>query len=751
MILPFVYNTQTPAEIIPPHMEVRIAPIIAPGGYDADGNEIPPQWGQDFPNRRLIPREMTWGSNGDLTTLTCRYELGAKWGEAQQRAEDIWFEPGSMVRLVDCTAGREWFVGVLGAHGPLIQASPDAEEYRFIAYGPELRLRQKVVSGQWWADPSSDEKIRTGTFEDFINTRAHVYHTDLPVIFNEGGKPNGSWQYWDISDAPLILDLEWTQGAVFQAPDRLTNMGTTKYATRTWSATSALRSLVDWIDNYHVISPVATNWKAISAVLGDTQIGEVNVEGLDLLAAMRAVLAPVGFGFVLTPWSDGNVKPPEDEGSETAGACSYRHQLHVYPLKDPPAWRRPWFAPAGNTVTHAYGRAAEIQRLHFMRDNHNVTNDVTVLGARKQVQVQLSYSRDITDLWPCWDTTTYDLDDHANTTDVVDPLDIGVDGTPAGATYCFSEASLKAFMQRYNPRGDEFHAYMHVFRSFCWNEDATLSDYAQSGGEAQLPDLSTYGIGDGTNYARIPRPIGPALEYKDATKTAKKPATVTLTVGSAVVDITGQVRIWPDKAGFTITAPFLTLSEEDGDVKEWMPFAKCQDAGDELRATGFLTLLHRLLHTDYEGTTMTIAIYGTIQDDRCVRGHSARASKGSWPMLAHRVVRDPNYQKRTVHAYREIGASYDGADNSVQAALHALKVRDALEDEMGHGSIMIPFLTRAYPPGVGIPETRGRVVSFYVDGGRRLSCPTVRAVKFTFGQANTTELLLDSRVLQVSG
>jgi len=715
-----------------PVMRVKVAPPSGDARVDADGNEIAPTWSAEQNDHLLVPLEMQWGSNGTLTTLTVRRELGGQSSGAQGHAEEQAHLHGSRVRLVDDAAGQEWFAGLLAMESMLIQAQPDNEQYTFTAYGPELRLQQKIVRGQWFATPSVDDSILAGGAGATL-VRDNVIQTDIPCVFNKGDRGNvfaNTGQRWRLSTSDDVA----AACAVFESADRRVIVdGTTKLDTGRWTAYLALRSLVEYIDDYDVISPTATDWAGIKSLLGTRQIGEVDVDGKDLLSAIKAVLYPLGFSFAIEPWSDGN----------------WKHRLIVYNPKKPAQKKSPYFAPLNSDIADVANRA-ELQRLHFVRDNHRARNDVTVLGERAKYQVSLQYcSGSTTELWPVWDTTASagnvaSLANYA-TDNVIDP-------------FSFTATAAGDMFNYFDPAGEHYGTFPHVWRSFAWNEDGALSEFANSGGTPVIPDAALKIGGQTGSRARIARPIGPTLAYDDDAQAKTHPAKVILSVstpeGTKSVDITEYCEVWEDRAGFTITRQLCEVGPTIS-PSVWRPFeAVLKDSDDVDLGSGvmlgdisYLTLLHNTIRGS--GTGMTLRLVGTIDDDKCVEGVSHRMAASSWPLLAKKAVRIPTLRKRS-EIYEIDDTTADETDDTVQATLLARQIRDAAEDELGHGSLMIPFLTRVYSPGVGIPNTKGRKVHLNTDGGGRLSCPVVHSVAFRFEQTNTTEIRLDSPLIGIA-
>ena len=708
---------------------------------------VSPEWASEAPETRLEPVRMRMGCNGEMSVLTLRYLLEQADGYPAVDTEDARYLHGKRIRLLDDEPTPvEWFAGYTGQDSMLIQADPQNETHTVTVYGPELRLAQRAVSGQWHVKEATEDKIFDGTIADGDMVRANIYQSDLPAVFNEGNRPN---MYDDDFDWVLATGGSTADGnrgcSVFDAPDRKVTAsdGYVKAEAEFWTAYKALRSLVEWFDDGTVLKVTQAEWTAIETTLGaTTRIGEVDVEGMTLLQAMRAVLQPLGFGFCIEPWS------------ETAG--SFLHKLHVENLRDAGTTVTLGLAPKGTGVSDAYAQAGAIERLDFMRDGHNIRNEVTVLGDFERVQVELVFDDDDAgrDLHPRWDTTTYSLGDW-DTSNVVDLRDSSI-----------AEANKRQACERYHRTGSAHQSYYHVWRSFAWNETGQFSEFIHNGsGDPLIPDLpGEFGIGDGYNCLRRPRPVGPTLVWQDDDRKQYQPAHVLLsvTVGSDVyaVDITDWCDIWKDCAGFTIVGtsawgkggPTDIFETKDGkSIDEcWCPFrnyAVNSGIPDALRDTYYLTLLHNAIRAggDYR---LELSLCGTIEDDKCVQATTTKQAGRTMPLLSRRVVRVEQFKK--VRTEDDLPGTEDTRDDSSLVSAYAAALRNALEDEMGHGSITIPFLTKDYRTLVGVTATTGRAIDFDVDGGAEVNYPLVRSVTWTFGMSQATELTLDSNLLGVS-
>ena len=719
---------------------VMISEPDADGQCSPDGDAAAPAWSAEQQAERLAPVSMNWGANGKPTTLELRRVLGGRQGLGDERAEAHLAAPhGVRVRLVENRVGEsdgrhieiEWFAGHVGMDGVLIQGDPQTERYTLTAYGPEIRLAAKVVCGQWFADDTVDDmeiaRVGSAAARATIRMRRHVLATHVPAVFNAGGRPNCSPTDWKLSDD---VDGESpTRGArVFESPGRKVRFFGDEPNVEAvhWTAYHAVRSIVEWVDNYDVISPGATDWGAIAEVLGNDPLGEVDVEGLPLTRALGAVLNPLGYGYCLEPWS-----------SEP-----WKHLLIVYSLKNPACRLAPRLAAFGCSIGSDEGGLGEVHRLHFIRDSHNVRNDVRVLGDYQQVQVELEFNSDkaTRDLWPYWDTFAQSLANYATDGKV------SLEDLPAD--------KRRLLNARHNPTGKDFARYTHVWRSFCWNEDGAASQFAYRQGTPVIPNpAARWGLGVDWRCARRARPVGETFTYDSDARSHTIPARVWLIAdGHDDVKVEVPARIWNDRAGFTITQAFFTLGRLQ-EVRPWRPFAEVvfpeefdKNLAKDLANAGYLTLLHNTLQDT--GRKIRLVLAGSIDDDLCVEGRAPRRTASSWPLAAVKVVRAPGRFRKRI-AIAGLSGHADLADDTSAARAYAERIREASEDRLGHGSLMLRHLARTYHPGIAVPRTHGRVVDLRVDGGGGSACPVARAVRFRF-DAGTTELLLDSPLLKVT-
>ena len=682
----------------PPEVDVYVAPVA----YDPEHPD--PQWQE----RRLLPHwrpeVCRWGRSGRASTLTLRRVLGC--GPNKPTRDDAddrtLFTVGSRIELVRSATGEELFRGWIAQDEILIQAGPQAEALTITAYGPELRLAGQAVRGMWFKAPASDDADIAGTLTAANSVRSETFQEYGPVVFNPDGRPNASAGGWRLStnDTPDQLDPAsptWRSGRVFEPPDRRVTRddGYVQVALQAaaWTAYEAVRSLVEYLDDYTVVS-MRTNWAAVQQLIGGCTLRNVDVTGMDLWTALEAILRPAGCGFYLQPWAT------EDPDGEM------RHALGVYSLTDPAEQRRPKMAARGSAMTGADAQAAEVQRMHFVRDAHNVRNAVVVVGDNKRVEYTFYWrplAAGASQLRPAWDTTAMWTVDH----DVLGKL------------------------------GDE---YLHPFRSFAFNEDGALGCYI-----ADVPsEVADFGLGDdrGSHVRRV-RPGGPRIAW-DSGQTATHPAKLELLVYDAGgSEVAGTCRAAPlgawrmrrDRLGVTITKNALTT---------WQPFQGQPGCG----SMSFKDLLLNTLN-DTGANRLGLKLTCTVAcDERCT-GCAERRAGGAWPFASTRVVYDPRrwlwivpFGEATGHLQR---------DDRSRAAADAERLRGVCEESVGHGSIVLRGIRRDYAPGIGIPETSGgRVVRLCVDPGGG-KAPVVVGVTWNFsGAAHRTELLLETPLLEVT-
>ena len=672
-----------------------------------------------YRDSRYEPISMTEADGGEDSTLTLKRHLGSdpqvNGGAQIDVTGESWIPAGTRVKLEDVTREPHvtWFIGYVGQESSMIQSNPDGEHYSLTVYGPEWALAGSAVEGAWYANATTDAKVVRGVSEatDRASNKWHISH--LPCVFNKDNLPNMSKETWTLATDGAAA------GAVFVPGDRVARVGgTVKTQSQRWTAYKALRSVVEVFDGYNVISPTATSWPAIEKVLGSTAIGEVDVDGMTIPQAIRAILGPLGFGFRLDTQDDGH----------------FRHSLHVYPLKAGNAGKKPYMAPSGTTVTDAQGSASELTRVELLRDSHNIRNAVDVYGQEERVQLTLTYKSGAAknSLFPAWSITSKPLTDYIE-----------------GGVFKYAQlADPTGFRNEYHTSGRNFAVNRDVWRTFVFNEDGGMD--LQGWGDSALPDVASLGLGD----AYVRRPIGPKLTKSEVTGDYP-PATVTMstTVNGEkfTIDATEWFEILPDRAGIRLKADFFTPPSKKESIDTWCPFH--EGLGDQYQAStnldavkdlSYLAMLNNALTDPPPGDSeLELSVTGSLMSTNVWESSAGKVNTSPLHLPRYRLVRTGGFEKHTIRT-----GDAGGRDDTAQALAMAKAIRSADDCEAGNASLMCHTLNRTYYPGTVIPQTSGRVIKFQTDGQRKKYAPVVRRVTHHFGETNVTEVLLDSPLLR---
>ena len=602
--------------------------------------------------------------------------------------------------------------------------------------------------GQWHKTPTQDDAEIASSLTATDCVRNNTWQTYLPATFNPGGQPNASVSKWQLcEDWWYAASDDNNKCRVFEPPGRkvyVTGSTSLVFQAEHWTIYTALRSLIEQFGGYGAISCEDADWLAIETTLGTTPLPEVCVQGLSLLEAMRAILLP-RFGFAIEPWRD-------ELGSF--------HRLRVFPLDQPATKKSPNLADiigGQSDVDSETGQCAQVQRLHFVRDNHNATSDITVIGDQHRLQVRLDYGSG--------------TDSGEAITGILVPFWVSSPNALSGWTLAsiFQPKAIEAgdvvgydentFATRYNKTGSDHLQYRHVWRSFCLNEDGCALALGHN-----IPDLKAYGDtatptapAATTNWIRRPRPLGPLfmMEHDSAGVPQRMAPRVRMAIvedGSVITDSwldVSPVRQWASRCGFTLGEP---------DLFNWYPWQEVATrADDEAGSSGipyeqihYLTLLNNTL----EGSgslRLMLSFWGSIETDKTLTAQESPTISADWPFYAKRVV-----SARGRFLYED--TLDDGGLLSLTAATtrqdstavvdFADEIAEASSAAVGHGSITLRSLTREYVPGVGIPATSGRVVDFdLVTNGSKY--PIVVGVTWDFGSYKT-ELALDTPMLRLT-
>lgn len=743
----------------PPAIRLYRRPVstVKPPEDPGDQEYTVPSWGNPIVEPFWHPLSLRWGSNGQISTLRIKVVLGQGEGKSRERPEDSRCNPGDEIELMQMSPGagpqdkveKNWFTGHVGQEAMLIQAHPDVESVTLTAYGPELLLSHKVITGMWCANTDEAKEGMKGELSALAAIRENVWEARLPAIMNPKGKGNawaGDTGYGgtDPQDWQLTSKADESTGGydtsgynvckVFASP------GTTagKLVSTHWTAWTALVSVVEWIDDYDVISLARTNWKAIQATLGDTPIGEVNLTGKNLLQAMRAILVPIGFGFALEPWADKRCE----------------HRLIVFRLRNPRNFANVNMAPIldGNVdITSAEGRRAMVQRVDYLRDNHTVKNHIIIMGTTKITERSLDFDYNGSGvLQPAWDTSIYNLDDYDSSNLI-------------GGGNWASEAMREEWAKRYRLKGTDYLTYARVFRAFAWNEDGGLSDVIKVGGDPLLPTLTNFSRGADAQRAMFrPRPPLYRIKYTDApqggTTGAFEPPLILL-------GIAGDDDSWvkAPTGSYTLDKSRCVIHFKVPDLANWYPWKseEIESSGNTLHKLyshlNFATALHNSLRA-YGAEELRIRLMAGFEMDDSASYTLARELDSSWPFDARVVI--PMLRR---FKYRDIGGDVSANEPATvddesgdDIFNYAVRARDTLEDATGHGSVVLRGLHRAYYPGQGLRKLSGRNIDLSLPGRRQNKAasiaPVIVGITWHFaGGVNKTELLLETGQIGLPG
>ena len=711
-------------------VKLDASPVTVPDD-DADPFEVRLEATNDW-----VPESIQWNANGVPTTLNLRRILGQGNGKTEDYyPERVQLLPGTTVvleRATDDGETEQWFRGHVGQSHLMIQ--PENHALNAIAYGPELLLNAVAVVGQWTKTTDADDMELTHVLTDAARIRENIWQTYLPCIFNENGLPNCSRATDNSGDAlGWKLDTDattYTSGSdnpcrVFEASNRVvTTMGQTTAELKAvhWTAYRALRSLIEWYDHYSVISWDTAPWTQLEASLDSMPLPEVNVQGMGLGDAITEILRAVGYGWCLSPW------PVFD-----AVDCVPRHRLFVYSLTTPKTSKSPLLPPLSSHATDDDAWRAMVERFEYLKDSHNVKPQVIVIGDQEREQLKLWFAED-GDLRPYWNTSFHVLSAWAHENEVTETA------IEAGGL------DPENFMTAYNSDGSGFAGNENVFRGFGLNEDGHMGPTTI----AVMPSVF------GANSMRRQRPMGPCIEYdRSDAQMRHYPAQVWLGLSRNSASIAGSevrvaARVWHDHCGFTLL---------EGSLLQWHPWAGSDKAENEVYAGGpiyedvhYLTCLHNTIAyqtANHDRLCLQIYIIGTIETDITIRATGDGSTFVTWPIKATKVIEARHrFRKRSVE---ESGpwstTAADTRDDVAITQTYADNIVEAVAPPVGHGSMMLRHITRAWHPGMGIFETDGRRIDLTVDLARA-KCAIVAGVRWNFAEgANKTELLLDTQLL----
>jgi hypothetical protein len=650
-----------------------------------------PQWLEEKLTTKIKPLTMTLGTNGRLTTVTLEYELGSQTGSQEhiEDYEDGMLLTGDQVRLVD-RYGNELFIGHV-LQSDMMWA--EGEKLIYTAYGADWRLSQSCVDGQWRRSYNGNRDVWTN------------FKTDLPVIFNYKGKANRDQTSTVVGDVdednPIYLFGEMTNDREY------------------WDAYEALR-YVSALHCYNVISWEHTNWSHIKSLIGEIPIGEVRIDCVDSLDAIRQILTPIGFGFWLQPYRSKDRK----------------HELRIFRLHNPPIVKRPNMAKVGDSIDSTRGRSAEVERIRFLRDSHAVKNEIRIIGDYKRKSQILTYqsSSTLTDLMPAWDTAQqYPLDGFVGSNGVVTPR------TGDGFATLF---------QDYETTG--------ALVSFGWNEAGNIS--TTSTDLAFLCSFQPDQENDSYFMTFRPRPAKSFIATDaNGTEVVTQPYVEiglrkkTTGVWSVVAWTKIRARIWKDYCGFTITEKVF-----DDKMTPFRPFDKKRPELKDLtradKGQNYCTLLYNTINStgDYQ---LQLRLVCGLESDVCVSNTANKKGSSFNPFTATRSIRKSTSFKEFAAPVTRwalpTGVTGSTRDDGIKIKTYSERVRDRLEDEVGHGTVLLRGISLKYLPGTGIDRTAGRQILFNTDAGGLDSFPIVVGINWYF-TVGKTELMLDTPMVRIT-
>jgi len=700
-------------------MEVRVSDFVQVQGV--------PTWLPEDIALFWQPLAIEWASNGGISKLKLRYELGrGKNKDHQENIEDEFAIAGDRFILVD-SDGTRWFDGHMGHKSILLQTQQDKETYSITAYGPELRLVHKVVYGQWYASKAIDDKEITGTVDTGERIFSNAVLVPMPCVLNPNGEPNMSESSWALKSDAIAADTK--DSYVFFPAGRPASGDVG--AAKLWTAYKALRTLVEYIDDGDVISDEQTDWDEIETLLQgdlgfDPVLPEVNLEGKNLLEAISEILLPLGYGFNLQPWSE---KDADDV---------YRYKLRAYPQHEAAWSKEPELAKPSSETGNNIGDedSAEVSRLHMEYNSLNIRNDVRVIGdvQRMECVVKWEGGADEEDLVPGWDIISYDVDTYR------------VDGKVL-LTNC-TPTNRENFLNRHEPTGEDFGTYGNVFREYILDTDGAAFDTSSQ--TADLTGLDS----DFDDHVNRSRTFGQTWQIDgDGGMPRNKPAYATIEIAGK----TETAVVIPSVVFDRKRAAFRIMRNK---LDEWRPFDKYNvkkdnhdtatltdpDTKKSIANATYLDLIQNTI--DDTGLKCVIRLYTSIETDKFTEGHYTRKLTQTWPFTCKKIVRLPNrFRWQDQVTGRPVGNTINQAADALDLAS---RMGDALEDEAGNGSVMLRMMTQDYWPGMGIPRTSERAIELTVDGGEQHYPPIIHTVFWTMLEGTfTTELVLDSDIVKV--
>jgi hypothetical protein len=526
-----------------------------------------------------------------------------------------------------------------------------------------------VFDGQGRRLPAADDAYQsdTTTITDF---EAWEVFTDLPPVFNPDGRKNMA-----LGQSKLTAGSDPLLGHVFEEPDRQV-IGAD--VAGFWTIREALKYLTSFgVTATGIAAPDLDT----SAIPADAVVESVNVDGLSLWEALKAVCGPQYAFIVDTRPADGQdfagFKLTFFSRSESLGA-------------DAILWLDERF-------TNAVDATACITRLDATKDTTKIVNDVTVYGTRLRhvvlryhgfQTVGLATAKKPLCLQHGWTKADGNLEDFAG-------VDNAIDAAALDAT------GIDTWQENYVTTGSNFAANRHVFRLFVWNESREWRNLASPTADEQphytglsaatsqswyMPDLA--GL-LGSSYPIRRRPFRDTL-YPDGSPDSYRRLRPTVFIAYNKADTpnsteslspwlrlpTNTYQIDPDRGALWITRE---------DLATWYPFIDL--AADEiLDAYTFATHL-------LQGR-LRIAVECCVEADDNQLGHAGYDGSGGIPLARLTTARAPaNFLKADTYndgqGFIITSLSPEPIDDSARAADFARQARDRARDAQFHASILV--------------------------------------------------------------
>lgn len=387
------------------------------------------------------------------------------------------------------TGGIRWlFAGYSTVAALLIDNKAESVTYKIA--GPEWIWGDKSegagafrqIVGQVRRTSSADDVVLNGNSAPTPRKQL-ILCSDVPAVFNPGGRRNMTTDYVIVSDAGQAKVL----GCVWEEPDRA--VGNT-FQSYFWNAREAVKSIFHLFNDPKITAIYGPkDWSTVA--IAEEVIKEIEIDGVGPYEAIRRVCGH-RWGFFIDP------RPQTITGNRWDGFA-----LKFF-SRTTGAAANLVLNPRGVTMQKA---SASITRLEMAKDATKVVNRVHV-GGRYVRHIRLIYwggrTTKLSDklkrtaLQQGWlksvgDLSDYKADDKTQSggggTDVVDK-----DAVNLITIQSKGNSVWKTWRDRYTTTGADFLKYKNVFRDFIWNEANEYHNGVTDYGAWYAPNLD--GIAD---------------------------------------------------------------------------------------------------------------------------------------------------------------------------------------------------------------------------------------------------------------